>query len=280
MLDFWLSLENSTRVALITASATCLSALIGFTAVFIQIGRQGRNAIKANRQNEALKRKVEIYERTLETSRKAQDASSVLSNYLHNFDMSVQFAKAAQDQNYSWQPPAARFQEYQRLSNEASLAFIGVMTMIEAWHIIEPKLDIFRYAIAMGLEELRAVTAMRQPDALMFAMPVPGLESNWVLPNAESTAAIKTRIKQESYQVERLSAWVADFQVEMQMLLLSELFPNEVERRDPPDPDQFCIRLDRYEEINKRIDASNWGKRRVEIEAEAWGRFSDKNSTP
>lgn len=56
----------------------------------------------------------------------------------------------------------------------------------------------------------------------------------------------------------------------MQLLLLGELFPNVVERRDPPDPDQFCIRLDKYDEIVRILDVTDWRKQSNELEAEAW----------
>ena len=102
------SSEPAVRAALVTASATCLSSVVGFTAVVWQIGRQGKNAIRANKQSEALKRKIEIYEQTLETSKKAQDAASAVMSYLRRFEVNVSFARAVPLSGLN--PPRERFQ--------------------------------------------------------------------------------------------------------------------------------------------------------------------------
>ncbi|MDC9807957.1 hypothetical protein [Rhizobium binxianense] len=260
--------------ALITATATCIAALVGFRAVFIQIGRQGSNAIAANTKNEQLKRKVEIYERTLETSNRAQKAALELMSYLRGFSLNLATIKIFQDIETQWQMPAARYPEYLQLRNEATNAFIGVVNLIESWHIIEPKLDIFCGAICMGLDEHRKV--MSPPDMLVYVMPVAGHEHSWKLPTPEETLKIENRIQREVDQIDRLSCWVGDFQVEMQILLLGDLFPNTVARRDPIEP-EFCIRLDRYKEIKDRIDASDWMKQHERFKAEVKARLADKN---
>ncbi|MGO8421072.1 hypothetical protein ACC807_30545 [Rhizobium ruizarguesonis] len=272
----WLSnIDAPVRGALITATATCLSALVGFTAVFLQIGRQGRNAIAANTKNEQLKRKVEIYERTLETSRTAQKATLELTSFLRRYGMNLATVEIFQDIGTQWQAPAARYPEYMELRNEATTAIIGVVNLIESWHIIEPKLHIFCDAIGLGLDEHSKVVT--PPDLLVYKMPVAGHEREWELPSPEEVAAIERRVQREIDEIQRLSAWIGDFQIEMQILLLGDLFPSRVVRRDPPDPDQFCIRLDRYEEVKGKIDSSEW-MQQVELStAEAWARFADKN---
>ncbi len=83
------------------------------------------------------------------------------------------------------------------------------------------------------------------------------------------------RLERERYEIGRLGAWVHDFQIEMQMLLLGELFPDPVERRDPPDSEQFCVRLDRFDQIERRINESPWGVKAAEIEASAWAKISN-----
>lgn len=266
-------LQPPVLAALIGATATCLASVIGFTAVFVQIGRQGRNAIIANQFNEALKRKVEIYELTLGTTRKAQEATTALSNYLRMFGSEVDICRDMEELGLVWRVPRARYPEYSRLNLEASEAVISVMGIIEAWHIIEPKLDVFRLAFGLGLDGLRQVSNS-DSSSLIPAMPVQDRESQWEIPSGALRANMENQIEKQIYQAGRLSAWIADFQTEMQILLLSELFPNRVERRDPPDQEQFCIRLDRYNEIIAKINASDYGRRMIELEAEAWHHFS------
>lgn len=271
MLDFFLKLEAPVQAAIITATAACVSALIGFTAVFIQIGRQGRNAIKANTKNEELKRKVEIYERMLETTRKAQVAAVDLTGYLRKFRMSLDLRDVFPTTR-NVRVPAERFTEYQQLYNDASASFIGVMTVIESWHIIEPKLDVFRLAISVGLDELKKTD--RAPNLLVKTMPFPGHETGWTMPSPEDRTALNVLIDQKIFEISRLSAWVADFQSEMQVLLLGELFPKPVERRNPPDPEQFCIRLDRYDEVKKKLNSFEWIRQGEELDARQRAQFA------
>ncbi len=276
MFDFLAGIDEQLRAPLITASATCISALLGFTAVFIQIGRQGRNAVRANTKNEQIKRKVEIYELTLETSRAAQAAASDLTAYLQRFRTSLLFASFQAENKLPVYPPRENFLEYSELSERSSAAFIAVMTMIESWHIIEPRLDVFRLAMAVGLSELRKST--HAPDILIPQMVVPGHESTWRSPTEAQFKVIDARIEKEADALSRLSAWVADFQVEMQILLLSDLFPNKVVRRQPPDPTKFCIRLDRYAEIMRKLEDTEWIRDGERLDAEARLRFSPQRT--
>jgi hypothetical protein len=267
--DWWLSLDPSVQAAAIAAGATLLAAAAGFWV----IGTQAAHAVWQNRRNEALKLKVRIYEQATQTSGTAQDAVSELTAYLRHFDIQLRFHAAGA----AVPPPPHRFPEYQRLQRSAATAIIRVMTMIEQWQIVEPKLRIFGRAIAMENDRYRKAT-MAGPDLLVYAMPVVGFEAKWQPLSGADLAAVTSRIHAELYHMHLLSAWVGDFEVEMQLLLLGELFPNSIERRDPPDPDQFCIRLDRVEELERRLDASDWGRKGVEAEAEAWARFAAKRA--
>jgi hypothetical protein len=269
--EFW-SLQPPVQAALITGSATFLAALIGFSAVFIQIGRQGRNAIKANTQNEVLKRKIEIYERTLDTTQRAQEAILDLTSYLNKIEASFMLARVFEGERKI--VPAERFPDYFDRRSLALKTLIEVLYLIESWQIVEPKLDVFRHAISFGLDEHRK-TIRFNGDPLMYSLPVEGF--TWEIPIEERLVEVESRIKAERYQLERLSAWIGDFKVEMQLLLLGDLFPNSVQRRDPPDPDQFCIRLDKYDEIERKIDKTDWRRQGIELEAEAWARFADRN---
>jgi hypothetical protein len=268
-----MTLDPSIRAAVITAVTTVVTAVAGFAAVVFQIGRQSQHAIRQNRLNETLKLKVQIYERTLAISRTAQEAVSALAGYLRNFQLGIDLGVLASEGGRTWQPPQARFPEYQRLQSEATSAIIAVITMVEGWKIVDPKLDVFPRAIGMALDGHRKVM-MKQPNVFVYGMPVSGFEAKWQLPDAEFISAIRDRVERENYYIELLSAWVGDFQTEMQILLLGDLFPSPVQRRDPPDPDQFCIRLDRYSEIMKMIDESEWGRDASRQEAEAWSRFA------
>jgi hypothetical protein len=272
VIELWTNLDPPVKAACITAVATSLSALFGFLVVFFQLGRQSRNAIAANTKNEAVKRQVEIYERTLETSRKAQDAATALQSFLRRFASELELTKLNADPNFNFGPPSARFPEYQKLGTDVREALIAVMFLIEAWQIVDQRITIFSRVISMGMSEWQKVWSSH-PNWFVYGMPTPGHESKWTLPDPETLARLDYRIEQEAFQISRLSAWVSDFQVEMQILLLGGLFGTQLERRDPPDPTQFCVRLDRYDDIDKQINESDWGVEAATLEVEAWARF-------
>lgn len=270
----WLmSLDASIRPAVITGGATLFAAVVGFSAVFIQIGRQARNAIKQNKLNEAQKLKLEIYKETLATSREAEDRVQQISSYLRNFSTLVGFARDLERAGYRWQVPEARYPEYLRLYNVGVNSVIKVMTMIESWHIVEPRLEIFSREIAIGHDRLMKVS-YASPNVLISAMPVDKFLDQWTLPNDELFSLMRDRVERELYYFGLLSAWVGDFLAEMQELLLGDLFPkHRVKRRDPPDPEQFCIRLDRYDEINKKLNETDWATYAAKIDADARAQF-------
>jgi len=244
----------------------------GFAVIFYQLARQSKNAIEQNRRNESLKLKVQIYEKVIGTCSAAQDAVMQFTNYISVLDLQLLFATNMQGGLVKPRPPSQRYPEYSRLRSQATLGLISVVTMIEQWHVVDPRLSVFRRAIGMGLDSHQKII-FGGPDILVNAMPMDEFLDQWSPPSAADLARYRARMQIELYEMGRLSAWVGDFQIEMQMLLLAELFPNPVERRDPPDPEQFCIRLDRADEIERVLDQSDWGRRAIELEAAAWARF-------
>jgi hypothetical protein len=272
-LNLWIQqFDPSVRPGVVTGIATLFAAFLGFSGVILTIRQQGKNAIRQNKVTEAVKLKVQIYREALETSQRAASSVSDLTSFLRTFQMALSFSRGAKDANVAITPPKARFPDYLALHNKATAAIIEVVLTIESWFIIEPKLDVFRSVISMGLDAVNRLD-LKNPNPMMYGMPTPGLENAWEVPTAAVHATIKQRVDDELYQVERLAAWISDFQVEMQILLLGELFPNAPPRRDPPDPDQFCVRLDRYDEIEQIVARTEWGQRRATLEAEAWDRF-------
>lgn len=257
----------------VPALVSIMSIIIGVAVVIYQLGRQAENALKQARKNEQLKRKVEIFEKITEVVREAVDRVIAHTSYVRSFMQHLDYLDAMREFKPVANLPVARVPEYQRLSKEAMLSIAKVTRTIEEWHIIDPKLDIFRECFGMALEEIYQIGLSDNP-VIFEAMPIDGRESEWSLPQPEMRKRLAARFDKEMRQWDRLSCWLKDLQAELQLVLLSELFDQSVERRDPPDPDFFCIRLDRYDEIRKSIDASEWGSRAIMYEAEAWARFS------
>jgi Na+-driven multidrug efflux pump len=82
--------------AFLAPIATIISATIGALVVVIQIGRQARNAIKQNRENEATKLKLEVYKGIIGISRAASDAVGDLSSFVTQLHLHLLMARQTQ----------------------------------------------------------------------------------------------------------------------------------------------------------------------------------------
>ncbi len=61
--------------------------------------------------------------------------------------------------------------------------------------------------------------------------------------------------------LDTLSMYVTDFQVEMQNLLLADLFGHKADHRKPIDPRKFVVRLDQRDALMQRFqDDTDWGR--------------------
>jgi hypothetical protein len=133
------------------------------------------------------------------------------------------------------------------------------MILIERWQIVDPRLDVFRLAFGVALRDLREAW---QPLAQLVSgvvAPMPGAAPPQ-LPPKETLQKIKEASDGVLHAAGKLSSWVADFQLEVQSLLLSDLFPNKLKHREPLDPELFVVRLDRAAALRDYFEnRTPWG---------------------
>src|SRR3981189_2397667 len=99
VLSFLHARSPPVKAAIIGAIATCISAGVATVVVFLQIGRQARNALQQKRHDEALKLKLEVYQRILAIYAAATDAETNLSAYIRLFHAALSMARSQQDKN-------------------------------------------------------------------------------------------------------------------------------------------------------------------------------------
>jgi hypothetical protein len=273
-MGWWTVLDLQIQSAFVGALATIGVAMAGFGALYYQIGRQGRDAIEQSRQNEAMRLKLQFYDQMLQTVKAANDATIEHINFLHLYLYQIRLCAASEAGGYNWTPPTSRFSKYRELIIETKNRIIELSMLMENCRIVDRRISIFNTAMSYGIDAINSANA-GFPDILMISMPqdVETPPDNWRIPVGERLDAIEKRVEREIYAVSLTSAWVGDFQVEMQNLLLGDLFPTRIPRRDPPDPEQFTIRLDRNVEIEKWFRSSEWGRKGEANEAAAWARF-------
>jgi hypothetical protein len=272
---FWHSLDAETSAAIIGAAATLLAATIGALLVIWQIGRQANHAIQQNQHNEAVKLKLQIYEEANHLLGTVTERWVDLSSYVRQFGSDLWLYEEARKQGVSWPLPKARaplLNEKQYSLHSAATRLIG---FTERWAIIDPRLDLFWLAINVSLHDAmnrfqdyfnlaHKLMPVDPPTASAQDFPFP-----WQPPTPSQQQELKTL--QEAYDdaLMILETYTADLAVELQLLLVGELFNRDtIKRREPIDPRHKVIRLDRYEELKSYLENETaWGRYKTEGEA-------------
>lgn len=246
LFSFWPQLDPPVRAAVISGVFTAATALLGAALLVWQIGRQAMNAIAANRTTEALKLKKDVYVEITTACSAVSKAQSELLTYVQRFESGLDFAETVSQ----FGAPAAPSQRAIQLSTlyfAASSAMISLIGVQERWEIIDPRTAIFRKAFAHAAHELRkawkeysGVAAHDMP----YDRPDTGAVS-WVRPTRARIAELKAIGDKLREGVALHTIYLVDLQVEMQNLLLGELFAgNKVTGRTPRLEHYRTVRLD------------------------------------
>jgi hypothetical protein len=270
--EFWhaLAAEKNTVIA---SLATIFAAIIGALVVIYQIGRQARNAIEQNRSNEALKLKLEVYKDIIRISREASNAITDLSSFIRQFHVTLSLARQTQAELNAYAVPSAHPSQLIERKSQLYSSHIKVMAITETWQMIDPRIDIFRKAISTSLFDIDTVYSPYF-NAAIRAMPLgvskdpakEGSSISWVPPSIEVLQQIGTLGTGVIDTLMTLQSYVFDFQREMQILLLGEMFRHTIPPRVPVDAKSVVIQLDRHDELSRYFDEqTGWGREQTSI---------------
>lgn len=262
--SFWDGLTPDMQTAIVGALATVVAATLGVIAVVWQIGRQSAHAIEQTRQTEALKLKMQVYQEIVGLCRDVTEAEIELSSYVRTctFDIKMRSDLAKDRRNWDVRGRAAQLYEHR---SRLETAAISVIAFTERWGIIDPRIDLFRLAVNVALHDIREAfdnySALANPWMPLegFAHPNPAGE-HIVVQIAETGEKLTGAIND-------LGGYIFDLQIEMQNLLLGELFNHRLPRREPIDPDVVVVRLDAFDELKRHFEHDTaWGKKKIEVE--------------
>lgn len=264
---------------LVPSVVTIVAALMAFRAAERQIEKQSQAAFDRWKVAEKQKYKSELYERIIRldsvaTSKSCELAGGLRSSlvYLHSF------VKSDLDSNNSTYRPDF---SNQKLSENYSLVMDSINELVselERWEIVDPRMSVFRLAFAISVRELNSYRA-KLSEAAMKVLP---FDPNDQLPTGYWEPVTKEGLLAYERAADpvlkthgQLLAWLFDLGVEMQMLTLQAIFDQKLERRDPPDRSQIVISLDNYIEVGHRLRSETVGGREIaEIERSARSRFA------
>ena len=277
LIAWFTSLPSAVQPAVITVVGNAVLFFLGFGTLAVSIWG-ARATTLAGKKTEL---KLQVYERILEQHRAATDAIYTAANYVQNL-MGTLRVYADAGQLTSLGTPRQRWQEFNKLYVEATKQASEMHATIESWQAIDKRLDIFGLAFGVQRSQvLDAWSALSGP--LMGVMPVEdpsGGPYPWKAPTPERIEELVPLVERYAYELHLLGAYIEDFRTEMQLLLLRGLFRGKPKRRDPPDPAQFAIRLDRARQIRKAFAQHEVFQHGRRLEAEARAKFGTKAGRP
>jgi hypothetical protein len=259
----WAAADPEIRAAIIGAVATCATGALGFGAVIAQIGAQGR----ANRRNvaesERRRLKTELYEQTVAVCATLQDANITFSNAMRLLGQSILYAAQVKAEGGGIPLNVARMQTIMDSHSAMSNAATDFIFLIERRQIIDPRLLVFRTAISVALYEIDQLYNKQFVPIAIPLLPadLPNGQVIFNPPDVSAAQAFHQLTTNIANETGAITTCIEDFLIEMQNLLLGDLFKNRAKHRVPIDPAARVIRLDQADELEREfLTNTPWGK--------------------
>lgn len=156
IVSFWNSLSPEMKTTAIVQAVSVATAIMGVMLVVWQIGRQARNARQQTRHTEALKLKMQVYQEVSKLCADATDGEVEFAAFLWRFHMDVNLYKAVIGTGqYVPNVPRARARDLIDIQTAHSDGAIALISFIERWWIIDPRISVFRTAINVAMHDVR-----------------------------------------------------------------------------------------------------------------------------
>jgi len=273
------------------AGVTLLGILVSASLLIWQNHYQHRRSMSLQREAARASIRLDIYERLRLACNQVSRASSSAGMYAFTMPMSLGTAKVSQAFGREIISVSFTMSEFERLHREMSKKVNALMTHIENFIIVEPKLEIFvtafnvaSYDCLNSHSELhKQLLDLLVPEKLEGMTPPGGGQ----LVGVQLTEDVMENTRQlcniyHDHTLE-LGSYTTDLLREAQALLLGELFANEVPRRQSTDPNVVIVTTDptRIEELRCHFNkATAWGKmvRSAESSASSHGEENEHHS--
>lgn len=271
------ALHPEVQAAIIGAIATGLAALIGILTVSHQIRSQARQARDAVAEGERRKMKAALYDEILTSSRDLSDAAIELSNQLRMTNLDVTLAARAATLRVQFNTPSARFIRIMQLHETFSSCALRLIFLIESRRIIDPRIIVFRTALSSVLHDARQYMFSDAIAYVMPALPVDAPNGGLFPYDPPSVEAAEILCIHNDQMIESLNyaiSYTEDLLTEMQNCLLGDLFGNQINAREPINPDKQVITLSNSDLVEKWFENNTaWGVDIAKAEAAARARF-------
>ncbi len=270
-------LDPAITAALIGAGATLIAAAFGFGAIYFQLRSQGQQSRDAIAENERRKLKAEMYEAAVAVCRETADTAIELSNQHLTMSFELAVASRAAAANLGYELPTTRFLKLMSLYQAFSDAALKFIFLVENRQFIDARIIVFRTAMSVVLHETRELMFRQYPLHVMPALPAEKPDGTVFpyTPPAETSATSIARLCDR--MIEALSdaqAYTEDFLVELQNVLMGDLFDVNIPVRVPADPARKVVTLKAANDLEKWFRANTaWGEENSKAEADALKRY-------
>ena len=172
-------------------------------------------------------------------------------------------------------------QELNAKSYDLQMAIVGLISVVERYEIIEPRLKIFQLAFNVTSHDVRTTFAPLM-SKLSNVLPNEAGVSHipFRMPNQRVEAEIRQQIDLLRDALGDVSSYTMDLRVEIQNLLLSDLFDRKLNRRKPLDPRFKVISTEQQDYLKLEtyfMNETAWGREYQETNARV---IASLNSTP
>ena len=254
----------------VAATGSLIVAVFGAGAIIYQIGRQAGNAIRQNRHNETLKLKLDIYKDIIAVCRTSSDAEVDMSSLIRLFYTEMVIFKQIEQTGIQAAIPKARVPTLIEKKSAVASAVVEIVNFTERWRIIDPRIDVFGLATAVANYDINEAW-WPYFNAVVGRMPTEdrsGTIFPWQPPDDATLEEIGLKGTQLIDALKTFQSYIYDLQIEMQNLLLGELFERQIPACKPVDPG-FAIQLNRHRELTTYFERDTaWGQAQARIESE------------
>jgi hypothetical protein len=272
-------LDPQIQAAVIGAAATAIAATVGFGGLILQLRSQGRQSREAIAENERRKLKAEMYQKAVAETRQLADAAITLDVMLRRLQIELTVAAHANLANLGYPLPSVRYSDVLEKSGEFMDAALQFIFTVENWRFLDPRIIVFRSAMNVVLHDLRELLHREFSLHVMPTLPVQapdGTIFQYTPPSPAGAEKVKDLCDKACACLIDVTSYTEDYTVELQNVLLGDLFDTQVPHRIPLDPRSKVITLDRAEELERFFETSTaWGTNLGEVNAKTKASLAD-----
>lgn len=279
-MTFWQDLDVSMQAAIVGVGGTALTAIIALFGIAWQLRAQRKQSNEAIAENERRKLKAAMYEDAVKVARELVDSAIALSTPIRITALQVRAIAVAAAEGRQFMPPQTSVPDVLQKWSAVQEAVVRFIFLVEERRFIDPRMLVFRSAMNSVAHDAREAMDgnlfVRMVDVVQHQLSN-GEVSQYAPPSIEAAEHFNGASERLLSALQDMQCYAEDFLVELQNILLGDLFGNAVSHRSPTDPDSKVVSLANFDDLNDWFNNSTpWGKHCSAVEAETRQRFGQE----